>query len=154
MEDVGMRAIQEIVQPLLHRQAWNVKQGIGSFITMEFGDPLPLVTPRKRVHGEWHLWVMHCSWLLSRGPELLAASEDRDERITLGLQRIEGARLTCITVRPPALDTTIRFNDDVSLRLFPCATREYEHWMLFTPDHNVLVVGPGSRWRYQREDEP
>lgn len=154
MENTEIRRIEGIIQPLVGRQAWGVRQGVGNSITMEFGAPIPIMRGRRPVRGEWDLWVWYCSWLLCEGSEFVAASEDSDERIALALQRMEGATLAGIAVRPPALDTTITFNGNVRLRLFPCAAQEHEHWMLFTPDRNVLIVGPGSRWQYQSEDEP
>ncbi len=154
VEGTGMLTIEEITRPLVGRHAWGVRQGVGSFITIEFGRPALPSRPGKWVHGEWHLWVMYCSWLVSEGSEFVAASEDTSERVVQGLQRMEGATVTCITVRGPTLDTTITFSGGVTLRLFPQVSEGYQHWMLFTPDGNVLVVGPGGRWLYRSKDEP
>ena len=41
------------------------------------------------------------------------------------------------------------FSEQVILRLFSIYSEEYEHWMLYTPDANVLCVGPGSSWSYE-----
>ena len=71
-------------------------QGIGSFVTLEFGDPgVEISEPRLRrwlpregepemfmersvhVHGEWHLWIYCCLWSLSiEGRELAHCESD------------------------------------------------------------------------------
>ena len=63
--------------PAYGHPCWNVKPGVGGFLTMEFGNPTlpvhaPLPTaqaegvPRRGavVHGEWHLWVYCCEWVV------------------------------------------------------------------------------------------
>ena len=63
--------------PAYGHPCWNVKPGVGGFLTMEFGNPtlpvhalLPTAqaegVPRRGavVHGEWHLWVYCCEWVV------------------------------------------------------------------------------------------
>lgn len=78
-------AINQIIKPLLGHTAWNVRLGVGSFITME----------TKFIFD--HSFVLH----------------------TFPLNFID----------------------------------PYEHWMLFTPDGKVLVLGPALQWSFELSSE-
>src|SRR5689334_17932592 len=69
------------ISPLIESQskAWGVALGVGSFITIEFGTLLE--TPKKRVHGEWQLWIYCASWHLIKNNEVIIGSEDDRENI-------------------------------------------------------------------------
>ncbi|MEH2094221.1 hypothetical protein [Nostoc sp.] len=62
---------------------------------------------------------------------------------------MEGLAIKSIEILAPACDTIIYFEDEVILRLFSIYSEENEHWMLFTPDENTLVMGPGTSWSYE-----
>ena len=66
--------IQEKIHPLLGKQSWGASLGHGSFITVEFGDPLLTNNQQKISRGEWHLWIYLCVWYVEKDGELLAAS--------------------------------------------------------------------------------
>ncbi len=44
------------------------------------------------------------------------------------------------------------FEGGLYLRLFAVNTTELESWNLFSPEHKVLVIGPGVHWPYIRSD--
>ena len=69
-----MDAIKEIIKPLIGHKSWNVKLEVGSFLTMEFGDPIP--APHLKKHGEWHLWIYCCGWYLENPKGSFIGSED------------------------------------------------------------------------------
>ena len=68
-------SIVELFQSLIGLPSWNVMNGHGGFLTIEFGTPrleireprdVPNVLPRVRqlflrrlvsLHGQWHLWI-------------------------------------------------------------------------------------------------
>jgi hypothetical protein len=141
--------IQATVAPLLRHKAWNVSLGVGSFITLEFGEPLPLGEQDKRIHGEWHLWVYMCAWRLEKNNEFIAGCEDPRDQLIEDVKLMEGLAIKSIEILAPACDTIIHFEDEVILRLFSIYSKENEHWMLFAPDGNVLVMGPGTSWSYE-----
>lgn len=144
--------IQEIkakLLPLFGKKAWDVSLGVGSFITIEFGNPVAPESEEGRTHGEWHLWVCSCAWRLEEGDEVLAGSDDPRETLQEAIRCIEGLSLQSVELFPPAPDVVFRFGDNVVLRLFPCEfVEESEHWMLFTPDENVLTLGEEGGWTY------
>jgi hypothetical protein len=72
------RSGPDVFEPVLGLPSWLVRKGIGSFITLEFGDPTltirdpkpwtartatgeALSTRRRQtsVHGEWHQWMLY-----------------------------------------------------------------------------------------------
>ena len=85
---------------------WNVRQGYGSFLTFEFGNPsleireprhVPDASPRARellarrrvtVVGEWHLWIYCCGWRIACGGEELASWDSDEERIRAACQEL------------------------------------------------------------------
>lgn len=145
---MNIHEVQVKINPLLGQRAWGVSLGVGSFLTLEFGKPLPL-RENQRPHGEWHLWIYYCAWRLEKEDKILSASEDDRYKIEAAVQHLEGLSLQSIELFPPAGDAVFMFEQQIVLRVFAIYSEEYEHWLLYEPDGNVLSVGPGSDWSYQ-----
>lgn len=94
---------------MLGKKAWGVSLGEGSFITIEFGNPVPSESEedKKRIHGEWHLWIYCCSWRLEQGEEILTASEDSQSKLEEAFKKLEGLTLYSVELLPPAWDTIL-----------------------------------------------
>lgn len=146
--------VTSTVVPLLGKRAWGAKLGMGSFITAELGEILPPTRKWRREHGEWHLWITYAAWRLERGSDILAACEDPRPKSQAAVESLNGLTLVSVDMLSPALDTLFVFDSDVRLRLFPVYSEGYEHWQLFTPDGNVLILGPGTSWTYQDASVP
>ncbi|BAZ14456.1 hypothetical protein NIES4071_63000 [Calothrix sp. NIES-4071] len=146
--------VKSRISLLLGQKAWGVSLGVGSFLTLEFGQPLSNTNGHQHVHGEWHLWIYNCVWRLEEAGKVLAASEDERNKIESAIVRLEGLSLQSIDLQPPIWDTVFTFENQVILRLFSIYSEDYEHWMLYTPDGNVLSLGPGSNWSYDSEAIP
>ncbi len=146
--------IQTKVQGVLGKKAWGLEHGIGTFVTMEFGKPLPPEGPHGKSHGEWHLWIYGGAWRLEKGEHVVVASEDAQAKIEAEIQCIEGCILQSFEIITPALDALLTFEHDIILRIFSIYSEENEHrgmdnWMLYTPDAgNVITVHPGGKWSY------
>jgi hypothetical protein len=100
--------------------------------------------------------VQDCAWRLQTDDDILAASEDSRSQFIPAVKVMEHQPVQGIDVTLPSLDTTIRFENGLRLRLFPRTTsgRFHESWLFFTPGHMALAIGPGSYWDYRRSDEP
>jgi hypothetical protein len=133
-------------QPILGRSAWNVALGHGSFVTMEFGEPLSASS--GKVHGTWHFWVYCCAWRLETPDDVLAYSEDSRSRLEQVLPLLEGKKLEDVEINFPNGDTLLRFAGRLVLRLMPIYSEDYEHWMFYTPE-GVLVFGSGTNWSFE-----
>ncbi len=149
--DTDLNDIQAIIRPLLGQEAWGVALGEGSFITLEFGARRPTTRARERPHGEWHLWVYCCAWRLDGNDAVIAASEDMRTTLEAAVQRLNGLALRAVDIRRPALETTLTFDNGITLQLFPVFSEDFEHWMLYTPEGKVLTIGPGTNWSYEPE---
>jgi hypothetical protein len=142
-------SIQDHLAPLIGQAPWDVSLGHGSFLMLEFGRRVQDPPPSTRLHGEWHLWVMHCAWRLETAEGVLTACEDDRADIARIVPQLNHVSVTAIDVLAPSLETHIQFAGGIVLRLFPIYTEEYEHWQLFTPEGNILTVGPGTTWSYK-----
>lgn len=142
------------LQGVLGKKAWGVTRGIGSFVTMEFGPPVPSEYPGKKSHGEWHLWVYGGEWRLEKEGHVVVASEDDYPKIEAQIQCMEGCILQSFEVITPALDAVLTFEQEMVLRIFNTYSevtedRGMDNWMLFTPDQgNVITVHAGGQWSY------
>ncbi len=152
--EMDIHEIQAKIQPLLGKKAWGVSIGVGSFLTLDFGAKLIDKKVPERPYGEWHLWITHCAWRLEKGTEVIVASEDPRSELKKKVLSLENLALQSVKLTAPALETTFFFEGETILRLFPIYTQEYDHWKLYTPDENVLVIGPGTQWLYHSADEP
>lgn len=140
--------INQIIQPLLGNNAWGVKLGIGSFITMEFG--APIIKRSKRIHGEWHLWIYCCGWYLENQNHIFIGSEDPREILKSEVTVLEGHCLENIIISPPAFETNFMFSNGKVLHTFPLTFIDpCEYWKLFTPMGKILTLGPAKHWSFE-----
>ncbi|MFC8723525.1 hypothetical protein [Kitasatospora sp. NPDC057198] len=154
MSTVTLDQARRRIAPLLGLPAWRVEHGWGSFVDMEFGDPLP-PDGRGKVYGRWHLWVMMAAWRLEDADRVLAGSEDHG--LQESLDYLEGRPLTEVLIDPGTLATVFDF-DGLRLRTFPLYRTdpdegEYDHWLLWLDGSGDVLVAD-SRLRIVRGDEP
>lgn len=146
--------IQSKLQGVIGQRTWGVAHGIGTFVTMEFGQPVPSKYQNGKNHGEWHLWVYGGSWRLEKGDQIMVASEDDQIKIEQEIRHIEGCVLQSFEVMTPALDALLIFENEIVLRIFSIYSEETEergmdNWKLMTPDAgNWITVHPGGKWSY------
>ncbi|MCP2729464.1 hypothetical protein [Limnofasciculus baicalensis] len=160
--ETEIHEIQTHIAPLLGQKPWDVSIGVGSFITFDFGTPIPRKFSHKGkrlpARGEWHLWIYMCAWRLQKGDQVLAACEDSREQMEAAVKSMEGLALQSIEVLPPAWDTIFTFENRIVLRTFSIysdsSEEGSENWLLFTPGQNVLSIGPGSTWYYGSSSAP
>lgn len=140
--------IYKIIGPLLGHKAWNVKLGVGSFITMEFGDPV--TNSRGTTFGEWYLWIYCCGWYLENPNNTFLGSEDPREIIRKGIIVLEGQSLENVIISPVAFESNFIFDHSLTLHTFPLHFYDAgEYWKLYTPQRKVLILGPVPKWSYE-----
>ena len=154
-------AIQALLAPVVGREAWGVHAGYGARLTVNFGTGTTKIrtTRSGRVwsttRGEWQLWTAFDVWRLEDETGVLAAYEDPRPVMDPAVERLNGHRLLSVEVSPRTLDTTFTFDGGLILRLFPVymdPESDYEHWMLFAPSDNLLVLGPGLQWSHTKSN--
>ncbi len=87
------------------KPCWGLRQGHGSFLLLEFGQPSLVIREPRRiesrnkkvvsrseqrivtVRGEWHLWIYCCHWqILPKDAKMKAHSESTNRQIALALK--------------------------------------------------------------------
>lgn len=140
--------IHKIINPLLGHTAWNVRLGIGSFITMEFGSQV--INSLGKDRGEWYLWIYCCGWYLEKPEGIFIGCEDPRGIIKQEIAILEGCGLEDVVISPIAFETKFVFDHGLVLHTFPLNFIDpCEYWMLYTPDGKVLVIGPASKWSFE-----
>ena len=127
---------------IVGKQPWAVTLGFGSFLTLEFGGPVP--TPEGRPHGQWHLWIYGAAWRIERGEKIMAASEDDRSTLSEDVKVLDGKILRSAKLAAMPGDVTLEFESDLRLRTFAVYSQFMAHWFLYLPQGKVLTVGPGS----------
>jgi hypothetical protein len=141
--ETDIQQVKSYINPLIGQKAWGVSLGVGNFITLKFGTSV-----KSSFDGDWMLWIYYCAWRLEQGSSVLAGSEDSRPKLEQFIKYLEGLTLDSVEIFPPSWDTIFRFSEQIVLRLFSIYSEECEHWMLYTPDGNVLCLGPNSSWSF------
>jgi hypothetical protein len=163
--------VQASFAPLLGKPCWRVRRVHGSFLTFEFGEPhLEIHEPRKLdpsrserlhqlfarrrvfIHGEWHLWIYCCDWIVTAGDERIGESSTH-ERMDRAANELDGQAL--ISVRGEG--GRWYFDFDLGGRL---ETRPYEkylatneQWHLYEASGYVLTVQADGSFTHAQGDE-
>jgi len=140
-----MTSKSDIFRPLLEMTPWNVRLGVGSFLTMEFGEAqIHSARREKRVHGQWHLWLQDCVWRIEKGGKIVAGSEDEHDELNKAIYRLEFGALSKAEITEDCLDLDLLFNGDIRLRTFTVHSSGEDQWELFGPDGMVTVAHAGG----------
>lgn len=149
----GIRILKCIPNKIQGLKAYNVKLGHGSFLTIDFGDPMEINVKTKKgmekfTRGEWHFWIYMCAWRIDKGNRALAGSNDSRDKIENVLKKIEGKKLVLFDLKHSP-DAVLVFDGKYELKVFNINTEDQDQWMIYTPDKNVLTVGPGNKCSYE-----
>jgi len=140
--------IHKIINPLLGHTAWNVWLGIGTFITMEFGNQI--ITSHGFTRGEWHLWIYWSGWYLEKPGGVFIGCEDPRHIIKKEIAIMEGCSLNNVVFSKKVFETKFVFDHNIVLHTFPMNFIDPEkYWLLYTPDGKVLSIGPAPKWSFE-----
>lgn len=155
------KMIYEFFEQIYGLKVRNLKQGHGSFLTMEFGKDLEYETKirgkiEKEKRGEWYFWIYMNAWRIDENLKPIAGCEDSRKIIEKALEKIENQKLLHVEVLNEVFDMKIEFENSIIINLFSIYTtddHDSENWMLFTPEKKVLAVGPGFKIDYRDSGE-
>ena len=163
-----MISIQEIVKPIYGLPCWHVRQGYGSHLTLEFGQPhqtvypvrFPKQTTGTRRHpsrcvvikGEWHLWIYCCGWRIFQASEELAHNESSREDIAKACSILDGQALTKVELSPNHGWSTFTFDLGGVLETGPYDDELLEQWFLFCPKSLGLTYRSDGKVSYSSTD--
>ncbi len=158
--------IRDSFQKLAGLPCWNVRQGYGSFLTFEFGEPelvfrRAITKPssenlgrdRVHVHGMHHLWIEQCEWEFTRGAAQLAYSESSKDEIATAASKLAGQRLVHLSMDGEEYTSIFKFEQGHFLKVYPYedVPENLPIWHLYSPnmvlsylDTGTLEYGPGD----------
>jgi hypothetical protein len=112
-----MSIVEDRFRPIYGKPCWHARQGYGSFLTFEFGEPhLYIREPRVSadrasagvrknaarrlvtLHGDWHLWIYLCDWRIFSHRQLIASSDSKNRIIKQAVSELDGQALIRATV--------------------------------------------------------
>ena len=146
-----MAIIDSIFQPVIGKMGWGVKNGVGSSLTFEFGDPHfkvirePYLSKSKKpggirqaarrmvaIQGDWHLWIWSCDWRFFRNHILIGDSESPKKelkQIALDLET------------QPYLEEGEE-------------TEPEEQWLLYQPSGMVFTLRSDGKYNHHMGNQP
>lgn len=168
---------ERIFRSVYGKPCWGVKDGVGSAITFEFGEPHleirePTQAPRKssrrvrellasrsvHVHGQWHLWIWMCSWEIFQTGERVGSSRTRKKSMDRVVYSLNGQKLIRFSINRHGDEC--RFEFDLGGVLVTHAytksrpDRESDHWILFLPPRGVLTLRNDRTFSFHRSNRP
>jgi hypothetical protein len=149
-----IKSIRRKIEPLVGQTVWGIKivgKPENSVTILNFGDRI--IPADADPYGDWILWIYRCELRLDDKDKILVGSGDDQQKIQTHLQSLENLPIASVHISRPALDTTLNFDHQFYLRLFPVYMDKYYHWKLWFPNADSLIIGPGSSWAYEKNAE-
>jgi hypothetical protein len=150
--------------PVLGLPAWGVRQGHGSFLDFEFGQPALKVEEwqtkegmRRSAHvtGEWHLWIYCCHWRVLQDGAELAWSESTREEIDRAAARLNGQQLSGVTVDPRNGRSSFAFDLGGVLETWPYGDDlTQQQWTVFNRGEVFGYRADGHYFRGRADTPP
>lgn len=120
----------------------NVFNSIGYSVTFEFGNIKEITkskSGREFIWREWSLRIGNAVWRLSKEGKYIIGSEDPQELIQIGIEKLLGKRFQSLQFISQFLDVEFSFDDGYKLTTFFnwfCR----DQWTLSLPDNNYMWV--------------
>lgn len=136
--------VKEIFRDIVGLPCWNVKRGIGTFITIDFGKPrIRIAEPNSRrsnrqmiLYGEWHLWIYDCHWRIYSNSASVATDESNDSDINKWVRYLDGQKLTSVTYN--GKETIFLFDLGGTIITYPVDVHNgIDQWILYHEDQAV-----------------
>ncbi len=160
--------IDDVFRPIYGKPCWNVEQGYGSFLTLEFGEPqLRVQEPRKAskqapeslkrrwarrfvyVRGKWHLWFYICNWKIIILGEEKANYRSSKRAIQKAAIEINGEKLVRVTVDKSLVTT---FDFDLGGKLICTPSRSFDKdsdlWLFYEPSGKVFTLRANGKYSH------
>lgn len=152
--DRASDALEHFIRPVFGLPAWGVRQGYGSFLYFNFGQPKLNVTERQRdgrtvrrahVSGEWRLWTDCCHWRLRQDAAQIAWSEDDRSVIERATSILNGQKLVAVSASAREGRSSFTFDLGGLLETWPYEEDPaLEQWTLLTDTGAFTYRGDGA----------
>jgi|GraSoi2013_115cm_1033766.scaffolds.fasta_scaffold22514_2 hypothetical protein len=167
----AMKQIKDLFAPLVGQLVWQVRRGVGSFLTLEFGTPhlsikepiaaSPDSPPRVRrnlkrrgvyVTGDWHLWVQYGDWTLSTSDGILNSEDPPGSPLDECLRDLDGQRL--VSVDRGNMEGSCAFKFDLGgiLEIWPSTEIPDDQWGLYNWNGGIITCGSTGVLAFDKAD--
>jgi hypothetical protein len=151
--------LTQFIAPMLDLPAWDVKQGHGSFLTFQFGQPhLDIAEHRSgkrrsaHVRGQWQVWIYCCAWRVMQDGIRLAGNEDDTATIARASATLNGQKLMALDVRPDQGRSWFTFDLGGVLETWPYG-QDDDQWMI-TSETEVFTFNADGRYTIAPSNTP
>jgi len=142
--------LRRLTRPVVGRPVLGAELIYPDELTIEIGDPVryAMKTTGPEYDGEWSLLTRDTPWSLSGPGGFVVKSDDDHETINERLGVLRGREIAGIDVRFPSLDLALEFSDGYRLEIRSSRrpNSELNYWLLFMPQGEVVLAGPGAAW--------
>jgi hypothetical protein len=113
-------------------------------LCLDFNEPLPVPEKTRKHRKVGSLWInaRTSGARLEQGGKTLVCCGDSVAKVLDQFSKMVGSRLLKAEVRPPGVDTTFIFQNDLTLNCFPARSQEDYSWTIYAADGNQLKLGP------------
>jgi hypothetical protein len=140
-----MKQFFDELQKMYGLEAWGVRKGIGTHVTIEFGrrregEPHPI--------GEYSLWISGAPWRLEKDGRMLSGS-GQDTLSTYDLECLNGDRVLAVQTAPPYFDFVVVWESGRKLSVF-CENPDPEvDTLVFIVVHGSYSLGSSGSITYE-----
>lgn len=153
-EASDIRQLHAVANRVVGETCWKVALSYGDELTLHFGEQIPYLQPSMagKKKGAWILGTRGTAWQLDQSSDTTVTQDAEADILSLlkrEVRRLEGNILQSLNIGYPVLSLSLNFNQGSQLTITP-SIRDDEfdlpYWELFTPNHQVLKVGPKTSW--------
>jgi hypothetical protein len=150
-EQIEIYSAVEVLNPMLGLKTWGVHRGFSTYLVLEFGKEKEYtINNKKRLVGEYQVWIRDCAWHLMNNTEQIIACNDDNKDIDKSISFLEGCKLLSVSIQPNTLNTQFIFGKSVILSLFTCYfLKERISWQVILPNNKVLAFGSKGKISYE-----
>ena len=166
-----MEEMKNLFAPLVGQLVWQVRRGIGSFLTLEFGMPHlsirePIAprasrSPKVRrnlmrrgvyVTGDWHLWVQYGDWVLSTFAGALTSEDPAGSPSDECLRDLDGQRFLSVDGGNMGGSCAFRFDLGGLLEIWPSAEIPDDQWGLYIWNGDIVSCSSAGKLVHSERD--
>jgi hypothetical protein len=140
--DSAQALVDHWLTQIVGLRAWEPSVGVGSFLTIEFGDTR--ITSTGLTVGAFHIWIYGALWEIRDRKRIIATSSDARVEMVAGAQALDGLLVQGFEFDRERMTLNLRFGPEVELAVTPFGDLDMEEWLLYLNDGNVITAGPGD----------
>lgn len=157
-----MKIVQNPWKALIGQLVWSVRRGVGTSLTMEFGnphlsirEPIPVTQgsdrvlrdlARRRVFivGDWHFWIQYGNWAVRMPNMSLSNNDEVGTTLDRSLELLEGQKLESADSIVGTATLILKFDGEAAVTVSPAEDIQDTLWSLHRWSGEVVVCDHGG----------